>query len=516
MKKITLLCTLMFITSCVSQPVNTNPVQTATPSIAPSTISKTPEPINSVLPSVVPTIPPVNVTASPIPTPIPTATSTPVVINKELTKKTKLTLGLADLFKVVTDELSNDYQKDIREQNEYVNELKPSFIIVEVNQKLVNPTFDAKEINWAYYDRMTEGAKASNTEIFFRIKFTQPYNDKTSPTISNYQLFIEKLIERYQASNTISFVIGDKINDQNTFSGLADRKDFNSFLAITYNTIRNKTKTAPIYLGTFVQSEFFSQNNRYRIVDDLLSFINTGADKYCDGFIFEIYSLATDVSNKNNETIFKYTNYKVIKDYYDKIQELITKKGLQNKKLILETGTFGGDLVESVRQEPQQQSNEIFKQIVYSASLGFDKVYLSKLFDKYPQEQSSIFSKFGLIGADNYSLEKKVSYWGIKLLLDRLKDTVAIEQIQNLPADYEGFIFEKEDKTKYYVVWNNNKDNTGSIEIKIEGKNAKVYTIPTDSERISYGFTPIISTLGKVRLDFTSNNMGTRIIESVN
>lgn len=513
-KKLSTLISLVLTFSCVD-----TSKQVITTSTSPSAIIS----VNpTIQPSLSSSVTPSS-TSTPQATPsssiLPSPTSTPVKNSSGISiipveKKLKFELGMNNAYKKITDGKSDDYQRDVNNNKDYFSELKPSFIIVNAEQKLVNPTYGEKDFSWAYYDKIFESVKDITSEIFVKIKFNQIYNDKSSPSLAGYQLFLTNFIERYP-DYKISFIVGEKLNDDSTFSGIGTKSDFMNFFAITYNTIKNKDKTKNIYLGSLEQSELFG-TNKYKMIDDLLSFINLGADKYTDGFIFDIYSLATDVSNPDRTTILFDTNYTILKDYYDKITQLLKSKGLANKKLFLSTGTFGGEIVQSVKQEPQQQGNELIKQLIYSKYAGYDYVYLSRLFDRLPDESSeSIFNKFGLINFDNYTFDKKISYWDIKFLVDKLKGTTLVGVLRGLPEKCEGFVFEKEDKSKLYIIWSNDPKMNGNISIPIETKNAKIYISPTDSDKNSTPIPVTANEKGDVFLSFYSNVANPRIIELV-
>lgn len=511
-KKLAVLLSLGLTFSCVDTTKQViTPSTTPSPSVAVSnkpTISPSTTPSIAITPQA---------SASVVSTP--SATSTPISNSTGITiipteKKLKFEIGMNNMYKNITSGKSEDYQKEINDNITYFNEIKPSFLIIDLEQKLVNPTYTEKDFSWAHYDKIFESTKNGNMEVFLKIKFNQIYNDKSSPSLSSYQTFLINFIERYQDSK-ISFIIGEKLNDDSVFSGVGTRVDFISFLAITYNTIKNKAKDKNIYLGDLEQSELFG-TNKYKMIDDLLSFINLGADKYTDGFIFDIYSLATNVTNENRATILTDTNYIIIKDYYEKIMQLLKKKGLENKKLFLSTGTYGGDIIENVKQDPQQQANELIRQLIYSKYSGFDYVFLPKLFDRLPNEpEERLFNKFGLISYDNFNFDKKISYWNIKFLNDRLKGATLVGALSGLPDKFEGYVFEKEDKTKSYVIWSNDPKTSTSIAIPVESKNAKVYVSPTDSDRLSTPIPAFADEKGTIVLSFYANNTNPRIIELV-
>lgn len=471
-----------------------------------------PSPILTIKPTS-PATPSVTITSSPISTatPIPSQANSDQIKVVDLPKKNKLTLGISNVYKIITSNLSTDYQKDARERNEYINELKPSYVILDLNQKLINPDLDAKNFNWNYYDKVVYNIKDSNVAVFFRINFDQIYDGKSSPTLTNYQTFLETLLDRYKDYN-ISFIVGDKLNDQNNFSGKITQRDFVNFLASTYNIIKYKDKTRSIYLGSFEQSEFFGSPNN-KMVEDLLTYINMGVMKYSEGIVFEIYNLAVNVSNDSENTILNNTNYRITFDYYKKITDLLKQRNIENKKLILSTGTFGGNILQGVSQNPQQQANEIIRQIVYSTSIGFDNIYLPNFLDS--EVNSNIFKNFGLINTENDEITRKTAYWTTKFVLDKLKNTTSLGQIANLPKDYDGFIFQKDDMRMYYVLWNNNEKLKDNLKISLGTKSAKLYVSPSDDDRLSTPIGISADDKGFFNISFNSNNLNPRIIEVV-
>lgn len=516
LKKLSTLMSLVLTFSCVDASK-----QVITPSASPSasiSVKPTlqPSPNSSITPiassTAIPQVTPsANILPSPTNTPIKNSSGVSII---PIEKKLKIGIGINNVYKKITDGKSSDYQRDINDIKDYFSEIKPSFVIVNAEQKLVNPSFGEKDFSWSYYDKIFDSVKDNDSEVFIKIKFDQIYNDKSSPSLSSYQLFLNNFVERYQ-DRKVSFIVGEKLNDESTFSGIGSKVDFVKFFEVTYNIIKNKDKTKNIYLGSLEQSEFFG-TNKYKMIDDLLSFINLGADKYTDGFIFDIYSLATDVSNQDKLTVLNDTNYTIIKDYYDKITQLLKKKGLENKKLFLSTGTFGGEIFENVKQEPIQQANELIRQLIYSKYVGYDYVYLPRLFDRLPDEPSeSIFNKFGLINYDNFTFDKKISYWSIKFISDKLKGSTLVGVLNGLPEKCEGYVFEKEDKTKSYIIWNTDPKNNVNINIPVESKNAKIYMSPVDSDKNATPFPTVANENGDIVLSFYSNNTNPRIIELV-
>ena len=197
MKKLVISLSLLnTLVACVAPqtPSNTIPSASSTPTVVPSSNS-------SIAPSPVPTLPPASSTpipsATPITTPVPTPTATPIptptpTINPVVIKPVNLNFGITEPFKYVTDGISDDIERDIRDISKDLITLNPSFVIVNLNQKVVDPTLDVKDLRWLMYDRIIEVLKGQNIEIMFLLKHEYLLTTTSSPTTTNYEEFLKK------------------------------------------------------------------------------------------------------------------------------------------------------------------------------------------------------------------------------------------------------------------------------------------------------------------------------------
>jgi len=253
-----------------------------------------------------------------------------------------------------------------------------------------------------------------------------------------------------------------------------------TFLSQTNRVIKEQSPNAKVYAGSIIQGEI-SGGNYEKTMDEFLSFINMGLAKYSDGFVFEIYSFAKGVDNTDTSSIFGYTDYKLLGNYYNAIKDLLEFKKLTNKEIILSTGTFGGETIENIKQTEEDQSYDILKRFVYGTSLGFDKIYLPKLVDNDFTESLNFINSSGLIRNYNTINIKKDAYYTYEMIATKLKNAVYKGQIPNLPLYKDGYIFETS-KNIYYIIWNNDKDINDKeiseyyVKIELKSPKGKLYT----------------------------------------
>jgi hypothetical protein len=248
---------------------------------------------------------------------------TPVVV-----KPVNLNFGITEPFKYVTDGLSDDIERDITDISKELLTLSPSFVIVNLNQKVVDPTLDVKDLRWLMYDRIVEVLKNQNIEIMFLLKHEYLLTTTSSPTTTNYEEFLKKFFERYK-DNKISFVIGEKINDPNSLPGT--QRDYLNFLIRNYSYIKTVAPDKKVYAGSFVQAEPFGKDENFT-AENLLSYLNMGMDKYCDGYVFEnLFLSGRAFDNRDSKTFFSGTDYTLSNKYYSVISEILKKRKLITK-----------------------------------------------------------------------------------------------------------------------------------------------------------------------------------------
>lgn len=489
---------------CVAQPVNVttpSPVVTSTPSSVVSSATPSPVISNS---SPVPT--PI---VSSNPSPVVTSTSTPIpspTVTPQTIQMKNLSFGINNPFIRITSNESSDYQKESREVADDLNVLNTDSVIIDLNQNLVD---QQDSFSWGTYDNIIENFKGKQTEIYFRVNQKFILSRSSTSEITRFTEFIGKAAERYK-DYKISWIIGDKVNDKNALLGT--QKDFVDFFVLASNNIKIKTPSAQILLGSLVQSEQFGKNN-YFTVDNLLSYLNLGLDKSCDGFIFEIYSLDVNNIDASSSSTFRGTNYKIIKNYYDIISDTLNTKGLSNKKLFLMTSTYGGEIVDQNVQSEQEQADDIFRRIIYANASGFDKTFISTFYDMDSTQPASFYKRLGIQIKDNSDQRKKIAYWMYKFITSKLNNTKFMGNIENLPANVKGFIFQSDSK-KFYVVWNENKTYDSTITVDVAANSGTLYIAPTDAATLGVSSDFIVSAQDKkVNISFRSYPLSPRIIE---
>lgn len=504
--KISMLVLLMTY-GCVGQNINNNPlpIPSVTPSIKSSPIVT---PSSSVIPSVIssPVTTPVPTPIASI-TPIPSSTPSPTLSPIQIKN---LSFGINEPFIRITNKDITDYQKESSELKDDLNAINAKAFIIDLNLELVDFESTKEGFLWAVYDNILEKFKDRQPEIYFRLNYRDVLGSNNINQRAKFLDFIKKAIERYKDEYNISWIIGDRINDSSSVN--VSQKEFMNFLTLCVNNIRVFTPNAKIFLGSLVQSEIFAKNN-YFTADNLLSYINLGAGKMCDGFIFEIYSL--DITNKEQVTssIFINTNYELIGKYYQVINDVLKRKNITNKQLFLISSTFGGEIVDQVKQSEEDQANDLFRRIIYSVSVGFDKFFLPQLYDNDAMLPSDFYKRIGIQIKDSGDNRKKISYWMYKFISDKLNNTKFTGYINNLPNNIKGFIFESDSK-RYYILWNEIKTYTGTINLSINDTAGKIYFAPTEISKLgtSLDFTTQNNTKN-VNVDFYSNPLLPRIIE---
>lgn len=484
MRKLIFLFSVLIITGCVGQnapPVITNNSATPVISIMPSatvspvatTVNTTPTPANPVPTS---TLNPVQ--TNPVPTAVPSPVSSPARDNKFI-------IGFADAFINVTDNKTDDAPRETNDTINNLDNLNASFVIVDFKQKIIDPDLDGEKLSWIVYDDILNGLREKDIHPILRVPHDRVLYGHDSPSsnsavltpVTNYIKFLQESEKHYKDYN-ISWMFGDKVNDQNSLPGT--QKDYLDFLSVSSDAVKRITRDRTVYMGSFVQSEIFGQK-LYFTAENLLSYLNLGAAKYTDGFIFEIYSLAfNDDKDFNSQSIFGGTDYKFEKKYYDSITEILKQKNVENKKIFLVTSTYTNTIINELNLTEEQQANDLARRLVYGISSGYDSVYLPELFDTKYAENSNFFQGRGLILGDNLNPYKKLSFWTFKFIMDKLKDTNYKGLMENLPGNMEGFIFEKDQK-QYYVIWNNDKNFKGNISIPLKGNNVILNILPTDT-----------------------------------
>lgn len=507
-KKINVLLFIFLTTyGCVGQNIN-NTLPTPTNSLKPSSIVSA-SPTASVVASVTPTpssTPTVVVTPNPIITPTPSLapTQSPLPIQMK-----NLSFGINNPFIKITSKELEDYQKESLEVNSDLNAINADSFILDLNQDLVDFESTKEGFLWTVYDNILEKYKDKPTSIYFRLNYRNLLGSTSITQRARFIEFIAKATERYKDYN-ISWIIGDKINDLNSIN--ATPKEFVDFLTLCVNNIKVFSPNAKMFLGSLVQSELFAKNNYYT-VDNLLSYINLGAGKICDGFIFEIYSLDVNNVDQASSSIFRNTNYQLISKYYQVINDVLQTKGLSNKKLYLISSTFGGETVDQASQTEQDQANDLFRRIIYSVSTGFDKFFVSQLYDRETSEPISFYKRLGIEVKDSTGERKKIAYWMYKFISSKLSNTKFTGFINGLPINIKGFTFESDTK-RYYVLWNENKNYNDNIQIDI-GTNAGIsYTAPNDISTLGTSNEFIVfDNSKKANVSFNSYSLSPRIIE---
>ncbi|MFN4149720.1 MAG: hypothetical protein ACK4IX_02160, partial [Candidatus Sericytochromatia bacterium] len=480
--------------------------------------STSPSTITSVMPSVSQTV-----TATPStivePTPVTSssAITTPIVTTSPTIKeeiKTPLNIGINKVYDNISSGLSTLPDNEIQRIEEDLTLLNPSFIAIELNQKIVDSNYQGKDyFTWKYYDKMMDYLRKKNVDVFFTIKFDKIINNKSTPTDTHQEEFIIEAIKRYSfEENKVSWIIGEKINDIG--SSIGTQRDYINYLDRISKLIKKNDSSAKVYAGTISQGEVFGKDY-IETNENLLSYLNMGIQNFVDGFVFENYFLSVNTYYLADNTLqFSGLNYKSLNSYYTSIKELLLKNGIKDKELILKTGTFGGETIEKVRQEEVEQGNENFKAFVYSKVLGFDKVMIDRFYDVDSNNAQEFLSRTGLIKVYGDSYTKKDSYWSFKFLTDKLNGAMFKEAITGLPSNLEGYIFKKDNKN-YYIVWNNNKDFKDNISISIKEKSGTAYYSANQISTLGSSIEFQTPASGKYTINFALDNLSPKILETV-
>jgi len=457
-------------------------ISTSTPIVLPSptsvptnvvSVSASPTQNQSILPTAIPT--PI-VTATPLPIIItPTPTATPIV-----EEKTKiLNIGINEPYIRVTNE-------EDKNRNLILNELttlSPNFVIVDFNQDLIDTNMDGEvKESWSFYDNIIDELQKKGINVIFKIPFTNSLQLLTQPDFSNYLTFMYNVSKHYKEKNykNLSWIVGDKINDLGSSKDV--QKNYMTFLSQTSIAIKGQMPDSKIYAGSLIQGEI-SGSDYKKTMEEFLSYINMGITKYTDGFVFEVYSFANKVDSVIMSSPFSYTDYQLIGNYYNGIKEILDLKKIKDKEIILSTGTFGGQTVETLNQTEDIQANDFIKRFVYAVSLGFDKIFIPKLVDNDFKSSLNLIDSSGLIKLYSNLDEKKAAFYNFELITNKLKTAVYKGKIPNLPNYKDGYIFET-DKNIYYIVWNNDnapKDDDFYVKIELKSSKCKLYLNRTET-----------------------------------
>lgn len=506
LKKINLtLFIFLGVYGCVPQTnIGTVPTPTATPLVSPTpssvpSLSPSLTPSSSATPVIIPTP-----AVTPVLTPSPTSTPEAQILQSK-----NFSIGINNPYIKITDKILSDYQRESTEVNKDIQVLNTNSFIIDLHQELVDFESTKEGFLWTIYDNILENYKDKNVSIYFRLKYRDLLDSTTITQRARYIEFISKTAQRYQDYN-ISWIIGDKVNDKSYLP--VSQKEFVDFITLNANNIKVFTPKAKIFLGSLVQSEIFGKTPYYT-ADNLLSYINLGADKICDGFILEVYSLDVNNLDPNSSSPFRNTNYNLIKKYYDSVTDILNRKGIKDKKLYLVTSTFGGELVDQALQTELDQANDLFRRIIFSNTIGFDKTFISQLYDSESTDPSSFYKRLGISIKDSTGERKKISYWMYKFIAEKLNNTKFSGYIPNLPVNIKGFIFESDSK-KYYVLWNQSKNYTDNIEINIDKNEGTLFITPNDNSTLGISnFFTIAENNKKANISFNSFNLSPRVIE---
>lgn len=511
-KTILLFLSSIFAYGCVSSNIPTvNPTRTPQPSNSPTltpTSTPTVSPVVTPLPSSS-LIPSASVMPTVLPTQNPTISPTPVTNVLSV-----VSLGLNNPYKKITDSNTEDYQKESREVSDNLVEIKSDFVIVDLKQELIDLDYRSEidKLRFQFYDNTLANIKDKNIKIYFRINYKKSLSASSYPTFSRYQEYLREVVQRYKDYN-IAWIVGDSINDTN--STPVSTQEYITFLRASYEIIKSVSSNQ-VFMGSLVQSEIFGKPVSY-LADNLLSYINLGADKYSDGFIFRVYSL--DIQNKyvlDSVSNFNGTDYKLIGDYYSYITDILKMKNIQNKKLILETGTYGPDTVNNVTQTEQQQANDIFRRVVYANSLGFSSVFLPEYYDKTGLDKADFYRKIGLINPDNTGfIQKKTSYWMSKFISEKLGGATFKSRIENLPSNIQGYLYTKANKN-YYILWNEDINFNGTVRLNINTNLGNLLSVPTEGSTNGSSLNFQTNSDNVYNVPFYPNPLNPRIIETDN
>lgn len=494
----------LFILSCVNSnlPQNNN---TPSPSIS-----------NSIKPSisVTPTI-----SASPSISPTPSNKPTESIINKEFN------LGLFRTFSRITDDKSPDKILDQKNTTNIINDLYSNSIVIDFNQNLIDKDLDGDieddigDLN--FYKELIESFK--DKKIYFRVKYNQLPSLNTTPKMSEFLSYFDKVNEKLKVYENISWIIEDKINNKNL--NPEPESQLVDFVKKASALIKKHNKDSKVYLGSLMQSELFSQRVSYT-ADNLLNYLNLGIADSCDGFILELYNVLSPNS-------YLPSDYKVISNYYNLIKNTLKLNSIENKEIFLITSTYNGSILSRQEedkdedgvfynigdfQSEQQQSGLIVRNIIYGLYSGFDYIFLPKIFDDEHEAIIEVIKKSGLIDEvpktekDLTIVRKKVSYWSIKFLNKILSGTKLIKKINVPYSGIEVFLFESSNKY-FYVVWNDINERNDTINIPLENTKGTIYVLPYDNNNKEG--SPITFSLDKKELgiSFSRNAYIPRIIE---
>ncbi|GIU70413.1 MAG: hypothetical protein KatS3mg002_1649 [Candidatus Woesearchaeota archaeon] len=358
--------------------------------------------------------------------------------------------------------------------------------------------------------------------FFFRINFKNLPSSNTSPKLSEFLSFFEKVNEKLKNYKNISWIIEDRINNKNL--NPEPEIQLVDFVKKAHSIIKKYNKDSKVYLGSLMQSELFSKRVSYA-ADNLLNYLNLGIADYCDGFILEFYNVLSSNS-------FLPSDYKIIFTYFNLIKNTLSLKSINNKELFLITSTYSGNIL--VRQEEdkdnketfynigdlqteQQQSGLIIRNIIYGIYSGFDYIFLPKIFDDN-EDILEVISKSGIIDKvsendkDLSQIRKKLSYWSIKFLNKILANSKFIKKIDSSYKGVEIFLFEN-DKKFFYIIWNDFADINTEIKIDLANSKGINHLLPYDNNTKEGISIPFSLDKKELIISFSINSYIPRIIE---
>ena len=499
---------ISLVSSCVTNSNVAIPNISSSPgSVKPSNSvpSSSPEPSKSnIVPSNIP-----SASASPS-SPTITATPTPISSSVNQTQtKYNFSTSIDNTYIKISDKILTDSQKEANEISGLLTELNLTTPTIRLEQSIVDPEYkaDRLSINWKAYDDIFNSLKNKATEVIIKVDYRNPITNTSIPTISKYIDFLNLFMERY-SDYKMSWIFGQKINDPNYITGGINK--YVEALKATSDTIKRRNASTKIYMGSLSQSEIFGSRN-IKTLDDLLSFINLGADKYIDGFIFEIFSLDNQSIDTETASPYKYTDYNLIKIYSNLITDFLKERGLDSKEKLLITGTYGGDLVEGISQTEDQQANDIFRRIIVAMAGGFSKIILPQIYDEKRSASSTFFKRIGILRDDSDSDKRKLAFWKYKFINARLKDASFVSTILSPLRNVELYLFENKE-SQLYIVWNTDKNFFGTVDLNLPNNNAAtLYISPSDDSKA--GVTIPVNTNNKYVFGFQSYNLNPRILE---
>jgi hypothetical protein len=517
MQKIILLFLIPLLAGCVFQnelvqPFNSaNPTATANPVTTPSAANVSPTssaPVPTASPSgqVSPTP-----AATATPTPVPTPTGTPFRENNFL-------LGIANSFEKITNETTDDAPKETTETVDDLVKLGITTVIIDFKQKIIDPDLDGEKLTFGTYDRILNGLaekgihailRVPHDRVFYGSNSVSTTNGAITTPVKNFLKYLEESAKHYKEYD-ISWLFGERINDTSFLPGT--QQDYIDFLSNSADTVKRISPDRKIYLGSILQSEVFGEKP-YFAAENLLSYLNMGAAKYVDGFIFEVYSLAyNDDKDYNSQANYIGTDYKLVEKYYNSFTDILKQKNLTDKKIFLVTGTYTNTILNELTLTEEQQANDIARRLVYAISTGYDQVFIPELIDKKYAETQDFFQEVGLILKNSQSTYRKLSFFTVQFIAGLLQGTEYKGKVETLPKSMEGFIFTK-DKSQFYVIWNNDENFKDVISPPVKGKKVILHIAPSDTNKTGINLEIFPDSDGKYNISFNSNPQNVRILE---